>query len=246
MIVRPALGNRKSGRSSNDLDISPEERQAIAKAKLESMKDFRKEAPRVDGAAPATSRAQDSLISFEDPIPQHTGQLPHSQFLSSVTLDPSFGSPGMDSQPFNATQSNPAPYSNYTLPPAPAPAAPAYSNYSLPPAPAPTTPQYQQYQQYQSGPPQYSQPPAPATTAPAQYPSAPVAATSQPNSGYPPTAPTWNSTTASHVRSQQLVVSTNAPPNQAYAGSTPQSQGSYGSAPSFAQPPRQQSRQYGF
>lgn len=243
MIVRPAPGNRKSGRSSDDVNISPEERQAIARAKLESMKEVRKDAPRVDTGPLTTSQAQDSLISFDDPVPKQTIHPQTSQFMSSVTLDPSFGG-----SPANASQSNPAPYSNYTLPtpPAPAPVAPAYSNYTLPPAPAPAAPQYQQYQQYQSGPPQYGQPPAPTTTAPAQYSSAPVAGTSQTNNGYPPTAPTWNSTSGSHATSQQLAVSTNAPSSQAYAGSTPQSQASYGSAPSFAQPPRQQPGQYGF
>mmetsp|Transcript_2078 Transcript_2078/g.2967 ORF Transcript_2078/g.2967 Transcript_2078/m.2967 type:complete len:391 (-) Transcript_2078:1627-2799(-) len=244
MIVRPA-SSKRSGRSGDDVNISPEERQAIARAKLESMKDVRKDAPR-DVMAPAT-KAQDSLISFDDPVPQQGVQASqNTQFMSSVTLDPSFGSPTSDNQPYNSSQTKPAPYANYPLPPAPAPVAPAYSNYTLPPAPA--APQFQQYQQTQSGQPQYSQPPLPPTNAvPPQYPSAPVTGVSQSqsNNGYPPTAPTWNSA-ASPAPSQQLVVNTSAPSNQAYAGSTPHSQASYGSAPSFAQPPRQQSGQYGF
>lgn len=247
MIVRPVSGGKRSGRSGDDVNISPEERQAIARAKLESMKDVRKDAPR-DVIAPAT-KAQDSLISFDDPVPQQGVQASqNTQFMSSVTLDPSFGSPTTESQPYNTSQTNPAPYANYALPPAPAPVAPAYSNYTLPPAPA--APQFQQYQQYQSGPPQYSQPPLPSTNAvPLQYPSAPVTGVSQsqPNNGYPPTAPTWNSAASpAPATSQQLVVNTSTSSNQAYAGSTPHSQASYGSAPSFAQPPRQQSGQYGF
>jgi len=233
MIVRPAPQAGRGGRSGGD-GASPEERQAIARAKLESMRDLRRvqENPTNASSLPAAVPTESALISFNDPVPAQ--QSAHkSNFMSSVTLDPSLNSPNSNDNRFFPASNNAAPYSNYSLPPSQT--APAYSNYTLPPAPA-----AQQYQQYQNGAPQYGQPPAPTSQAPVQYATMQAAPTNQPNHGYPPTGPNFNATAMSQGTPQQLTISTNMPSNTTYASSTPHSQASYGSAPSFAQPPRQQ------
>jgi len=231
MIVRPAPQAGRGGRSG-DSATTVEERQAIARAKLESMRDLRREQDKPN--AQSTTSAiplESSLISFDDPSPQPIAQ--KNNFMSSLTLDPQNSPTSFENQPFSPS-SNSAPYSNYSLPPS-AQTVPAYSNYTLPPAPAAP-----QYQQYQSGAAQYGQPPAPTSQIPAQYASVPGASPNQPNQGFPPTGPTWNATATPQGMPQQLTISTNAPLNTPYASSTPHSQASYGSAPSFAQPPRQQ------
>jgi len=239
MIVRPAPQAGRGGRSGDD-GTSPEERQAIARAKLESMRDLRRgqDKPKDSSPFPTAVPTESSLISFNDPVPQQSAQ--NNNFMSSVTLDPSLSSPkAYENQSFPAPN-NATPYSNYSLPPTQT--APAYSNYTLPPTPAAP-----QYQQYQNGASQYGQPPVPTSQAPMQYGTTQATPTNQPNHGYPPTRPNWNSTATPQGPSQQLTISTNVPSNAAYASSTPHSQASYGSAPSFAQPPRQQqSGNYGY
>lgn len=143
--------------------MSPEERQAIAKAKLESLRDIRR-ATSKDSAdnstgrlAPAVGSQEQSLISFDDPPPAQTFGVGTNHTVSSMTMD--FRSTSFDGANYQAAAAAapPAanPYSNYALPPA---AAPQYGQQ--PPAPQyaqqPAVPQYAQ----QPAIPQYAQQPA--------------------------------------------------------------------------------------
>lgn len=265
MIVRPAPGG---GGPRDDPYMTPEERQAIARAKLESLRDIRKVNSKDDGeiAAPV-STAEQSLISFESPPPQQAYGSAANRGMSSMTMDPvfrstSFGDHSASHSGGPPSAPAPAPYSNYALPAATA--APQYGQpppaYGQPPA----APAYGQpppvYGQQPAAPAYAQQPAAPAYGQPApvapQYAQAP-----QQNYGFaqpPAAAPAYNPQQNSSMAvapgmafaqppaTQHLAVQTNAPPN-AYGqqATTPQSQMSYGSAPSFAQPPRQSGQQYG-
>eukprot|EP00545_Synedropsis_sp_CCMP1620_P005170 CAMPEP_0119004512 /NCGR_PEP_ID=MMETSP1176-20130426/1182_1 /TAXON_ID=265551 /ORGANISM="Synedropsis recta cf, Strain CCMP1620" /LENGTH=446 /DNA_ID=CAMNT_0006956223 /DNA_START=153 /DNA_END=1490 /DNA_ORIENTATION=- len=287
MVVRPApAGGSGGGGSSsnrggpdNDPYMSHDERQAIARAKLESMRDIRKVNSKDGGEIASPPRVQESsLISFDDPPPQGVQtSRGRSHMMSSMTMGTTGGS--FDSYP----PQNPAP-----APPAAAAAAAApYSNYALPPAPAP--PAYQQQQQpppapvyggapppaaasaYGAPPPAFQQQPAaPAYNAPygappvpapyaqapqgygfAQAPPAPAAAPAfaqapayggggAPAWGSPPPAPGYSQAgyAQQHPGLSIQTATAPSPGGQAYgASNTPNS---YGSAPSFAQPPQQQ------
>jgi len=242
MIVRPAPSGSggASYRSPDDeAYASPEERELIARAKLESMRDIRQsrsqdEAQRSYVSAPAyVPQREESLISFDDPpLPPRN----NPQQMSSMTMDPaftrngSFGSHGYGGPP--PQQKTPASYSNYQLPPvqsfAPPPVPAAYSNYQLPPAPTPqyaaSVPTYGQ--QSQAPTPQYAvNPPAYGFQQPAAY-------------GFNQPAPYQQH--APPVMDPGMGFAQPPQSSAAQPGFTsPQSAVSYGSAPSFAQPPRQ-------
>jgi hypothetical protein len=267
MISRPLRGGKNGGgnsggRSSNhhhhhnqdpeeDPYCTTDERRAIAAAKLESLRDVRGQEQRSGGgsagqmqpygAASATSsppnmqRDEGSLISFDDPTPtppQAQGG-PPNQFLSSMTMDPALLTSGN-------SWDRPPPPQQQQQPPQQQPVGGGYSNYSLgpppaanyqPQAPAPFgAPQQQQQQQ-----PQYGAPPPPNNNYNGN-------GNSQYNGGFTSApAPTFDQT--------QQAFGAPSPSNQSY-GSAPamfspsnQTVASYGSAPSFAQPPQQQQQQ---
>jgi hypothetical protein len=271
MIVRPqpAGASSSSARSNGEADpyMSPDERQAIARAKLESLRDIRKanskdSADGYNNAAPRSAPQEQSLISFDDPPapPQGVSVGPHmmsSMSMNSASFADSGGSFHTIPPPAPAAQ-----YSNYALPQNAAPQyaqQPAAQQYQQPAAP----PQYGQqpatpaYQQPAAAPPQYAGAITPYGQAPAAaapysnygFAQAPAAAAPQQSYGFaPPPAAAWASPPpAYHGGQQPLAVNTAVAPGTpggAY-GTTPQSQVSYGSAPAFAQPPRQQSGQFG-
>jgi len=141
MVVRPVKGKGKvngmprggySNRNDDEAYLSPQERQAIASAKLASMQEMNRPAP-----APAVV---EDLISFDAPAP--APQAPPNPY----------------GQQYPPPQQPQAQYSNYSLgAPAPAanpygqqyPQAPAPQGYYGQPAPAP--PPQQQMQQSQQG-----------------------------------------------------------------------------------------------
>jgi hypothetical protein len=253
------VGQMEQSRGGHDeLSAPPDERRAIAQAKLESLRDLRvqNEKPSLP-PAPAPQRKSPmehkevSLISFDDDTAQAPPQqIPAQQAMyqaSSMTMDSSFQSP-----PNERTSA------------APAPTGPSYyQNY--------TTPQTsQQYptNSYSVNPygaqPQYAQPHAPATyaSAPAPY-SQNSASYSQPpplgaygnqqRSFTVPPLPTMQETKQEFGAPQQQSYSQHSYsqhsysqqsyPQQSYSQqpppfASPQSQASYGSAPAFAQPPQ--------
>jgi hypothetical protein len=267
-------GGRGGGRSNHHQDpeedpyCTPDERRAIAAAKLESLRDVRGQEQRTTtkgeagerrsqmqpyGVAAASSsspsnnmqRDEGSLISFDDPTPPPPAQGPPNQFLSSMTMDPALMSGNSWEQrqpppPQQQQNQQPPPgggYSNYSLgqpPPAAAAQQQQPNPYGQPPAPGSggaLTPYYQ---------PPGGAPPAPFGAPPQQQ--------QQQQYGAPPNnnnnsqyggftsapAPTFDQTQQAFgaMPYPQQVIS---PSNQTVA--------SYGSAPSFAQPPQQQQQQ---
>ena len=301
MLVRPVpretggyAGGGGGSRYPNPNDeayATAEERDMIARAKLESLRDIRQTRSQEEAQnqyqqapAPAPVPVSDSLISFDDPPPMPPRD------ISGITLDPSLGRNASQSSygyEVPLQQQAPAPYSSYQIPPAQPFAAPAYGNYQLPPAPAPAYSNYQMppaqdYSNYQLPPapapaPAYSNyqlPPAPAPSpaysnyqlppapAPAyssyQLPPAPASAPQYAEAasayGQPPAYGQQPAPAAGYGYGQPAPYQQQAPPavdpgmafaQPPQAGATnpgftsPQSAVSYGSAPSFAQPPRQ-------
>jgi hypothetical protein len=246
-ISRPLRGSRSGGRSSNqdpdeDPYVTPDERRAIAAAKLESLRDVRGQEQRGGGqmqpygaasasasvhssSTPNMQRDEGSLISFDDPAPPAQGA--PNQFVSSMTLDPAFSN-GFERQQQPPQQQQPLPagggYSNYSLGQPPAAASGALTPYYQPPAPAPfrAPPQHQQQQQY-GAPPINNH----YNNNNSQY------------GGFTPApAPTFDQTQQAFAG-----LNTGGPLQQQYGGGmiSPSNQtvASYGSAPSFAQPPQQ-------
>mmetsp|Transcript_17003 Transcript_17003/g.47745 ORF Transcript_17003/g.47745 Transcript_17003/m.47745 type:complete len:420 (-) Transcript_17003:1825-3084(-) len=213
-------GHHYSGNPEDDPYITAEERQAIAAAKLESLKEF-SQSQQTNGQtaqSQATSignKDETSLISFDDPAPPPVPPRGQPNFVSSLTLDPSL-------------QQHPPPQP-------PPPGAGAYSNYSLPPQQAPPMPPIPQQQAAPPfGAPNAMTPYYPNSAPPAGNPTPPFGAppayggSTLPPTGLPPTAPGYSS----------------MPPNRnALPSPSNQSYASYGSAPSFAQPPRPQQQQ---
>ena len=230
----------------DDPYCTPEERRAIAQAKLESLRELRVSNSTDQGNGPGAKEEQ-SLISFDDPPPPPSapgGGAPPGNFMSSVTLDPSIQSqqPPQQQQPYQQQGG----YNNYSLGGSygqPAPPAPAYGQQ--PPAYGQAPPaQSNAMQPYYGGPPQQS------------------FGSSQQSYGSNSQQPSYNNySTATQAPAPPAVDTYNtyggttygAPaPMPDFASPTNQSTVSYGSAPSFAQPPQhnqqqqqQQQPQYG-
>jgi hypothetical protein len=245
----------------DELAAPPDERRAIAQAKLESLRELRAQnehaplPPAPQRNAPMEHK-EVSLISFDDdtaqPPPQ---QIPAQQPMyqaSSMTMDSSFQSPPTEYTSAVAPASSTASY---------------YQNYSSP----------QTSQQYPPNPygvnpygaqPQYAQPPAPATYEYAPNPSYTQAPTpysqNPPSYSQPPplgaygnqqrsfNVPPPSTMNETGVAQQQSYSQQSYPqqsyPQQSYSQqsysqqqppfASPQSQASYGSAPGFDQPPQ--------
>jgi hypothetical protein len=186
MISRPVKGSTGTGtdsRTSANADpdedpyCTPDERKAIAAAKLASIRDLRERdergAPTKSGTA-SINRDEGNLISLlDDPVPAPVAPRGHSNFMSSVTMDGALGGPGPAPAPPPVAQQ---PYSNYSLGPPPvqhqqslqssgASAAsygsqPSYGQQ--PPAPfGQQPPAYGQQQQGYGQQPAFAQPPQP-------------------------------------------------------------------------------------
>jgi hypothetical protein len=241
MMVRPlnkGTSNRGGGGERRQVDpdddpyCTPDERRAIAAAKIESLRDVRqheershvKSIPTGGGSigVGGASRDEGSLISFDDPAPppMPAPRGHNNQFISSVTLDP--GLSGGSERSHNMGQQQ-----QQQLPPA-AYGQPAYNNYGMQPPP----PQQQQQQQWGQ-----QQPPPPVATALTPY--------YQP-APQPQATPTGG-TYGNYNTHNSFGTPTNAyaPAAYGFAGAsppgqfpnTPNSIASYGSAPAFAQPP---------
>jgi len=233
MMVRDAPRHHSRGRDS---PMSPEERRQLAAAKVESIRDLREqqEKSRVranTGNSSQLKREEESLISFDDdpppPVPitqqansQGSGGGNYQQFASSITMDTVLDD--RKQSPYGQPPQQQSPYGQ--------PYAQQPSPYGQPPPP----PQQQQQQPYGQQP-SYGQQQPQTTTALAPY---------QPPAGQPAPSPYVDATGR---------VSVGQPPSNAYGysqqqgsfqqqfgspQSTASSYASYGSAPTFAQPPR--------
>lgn len=213
MVSRSFQG--KGGRPTNpeeDPYTTPEERKAIAAAKLASMRDFQEHEQRKKGGM---NRDEGNLINLmDDPAPAPSVA---TQQYSAASMN-SFGSAPQQQPPAAAyAQST---YSNYSLGSMGSIGAPAPQPGYGQPAPAPYG-QPPQAQYGQQSPAQYGQP------APAQYGQPAPAPYGQPQPGYGQQPP------AQQGYYQQ-------PPPQGMVSPSNQTALSYGSAPTFAQPPQQQ------
>jgi hypothetical protein len=238
---------------------TPEERRAIAAAKLASIRDFRGQEgvgtrggiPQQQTASATVSMNRDevSLISFGDdaahappPVPPPMG---HSNFVSSVTLDPSLtGGQYQQQHQHQQQQQPPAAYGQQQQP---------YANYALNPQQPP--PPQQQFAYGQPQPPVYGQPPPPQQQQqqqqPPSYGQPPPAAFGQPPSstpGYqqqqqqpPGQQPYYQQQPPQQMQPQGY--GSPAPTNNNMLSPSNQTYASYGSAPQFAQPPQQQHQQ---
>ena len=224
--------------SDSDYAMSPEERRQLAMAKVESLRDMNKQYQ----SNPPMKHEEESLISFDDPIPpphQHyppppstaTPQPQQAQYVSSLTLDTTWADSSQQS------------LAQYTGPPPPNPYA--YGAHS------PHNPYAAAGASYAStatgggnvsyGTATYAAA-APATANPYganPYASSAPSYASAPPSQYAP-APYGVAAPAPYANYQL-----NPPPPQgtntnqpSFASPSNQSYQSYGSAPSFAQPPR--------
>jgi hypothetical protein len=154
MVSRPMKGTSRGGgtaaASDNDPYMSPEERKAIAAAKLASIRDMRKQEEKKN-----PSNDDGNLINFfDDPAPPVPAQAPVQQTYSSGGAMNSFGAPPQGAPPpASYAQSS---YSNYSLgqPPPPQP-------YGQPPPAAPAPYGQPGYLQQQPQTPVYTGAPPP-------------------------------------------------------------------------------------
>lgn len=297
---RTSQSASRGGDPEDDPYITPEERKAIAAAKLASIRDIRereREVTSIQSAPTVMHRDEGNLINLLEDTPAHHPTPPSQQpshFVSSITLDTAFvggpAPPPYGQQPYNnyalgapPPQAQPNPYQQnpYGQPPAPQqpdPYAQQQNSYGQPPAlmqpdpyaqqqnaygQPPATVQPDPYAQQQNT---YAQPPPPMQPDPyAQQqitygqPPAPVQPdpyAQQPNAyGQPPT-PQGYGQQPNQFAYQQPPTPQGYYGGQQYQGSASphgannmmspsgQSIASYGSAPAFAQPPRQPQPQY--
>ena len=250
----------------NDPYITPEERKAIAAAKLASIRELRDRDTRAPGpgsiqSAPAVmNRDEGNLINLMDdpaPLPALQPVQHPSHFLSSMTMDTAFnaGPPSPYGQ---------QPYNNYSLGAPPPPPAygqppPPQASYGQPPPPQASygqpppqasygqpPPQQQQQQQFQAygqpPPPQaYGQPPQGYGQTPDQFGAPQPVAQNNFASPYqqPPALQGFGQTSYDYAAPAAGNSNNyNINYNNNMMSPTGQSVASYGSAPSFAQPPR--------
>lgn len=216
MISRPTKGGGRGGGTNPEEDpyTTPEERKAIAAAKLASLRDYReqeskKQMPRDEGnlinlmddpappATPAYSSASINSFGSAPPPQQAPPQAPYAQSsYSNYSLGSmsSLGGPPPPQQQPAYGQPAPAPSPFGQPAPAPSPfgqSAPAPSPYGQPaPAYGQPAPGYGQppQQQYYQQPPQQQQPFSPSNQTAASYGSAPTFAMppQQQQQQYPP------------------------------------------------------------
>mmetsp|Transcript_26241 Transcript_26241/g.62367 ORF Transcript_26241/g.62367 Transcript_26241/m.62367 type:complete len:427 (+) Transcript_26241:287-1567(+) len=221
-------GGGGSHREENDAYLSPEERKAIAAAKLASLRDLNAHPGSGGGLppAPAPAAQEVDLLDFSsDPVPAPVP--PHA--APPANPNPVYG--GFDAFGGGAPPPAPAPAAAYSQQP--------YANYSLG-APAPAPPQSSafgtQQDSYMSsmssmgstgqygGSMNFGAPPQPPAPAPAPFGAPPQQYYQQP--------PQPSVATAAAPFGAPPAQSLTSPSNNTYL--------SYGSAPSFAQPPQQQ------
>lgn len=291
MITRPLKGGGGGGGRSRNVDpdddpyCTPEERKAIAAAKLASIRDLREweanAAPSIQSAPAVMNRDEGNLINLlDDPAPPAQFA---SSFVSNITLDTALNSGQFPPPPPPAYGQQP--YSNYAL--GPPPPQQQLNPYGQPPPqqqPNPYgQPSYEQQNAFAQPPPQqsyeqqnaFAQPPSQQSDPfggygqpPQQQPweqhtayAQPPPQQSDPYGGYAQPTPPSQPSQPNQFAYQQT------PPAQGYGQPPAQQQqqqpqypgfaspppnsmmspaatvASYGSAPSFAQPPRPQYQQ---
>lgn len=170
---RTSKSASRGGDPEGDPYITPEERKAIAAAKLASIRDIReREVTSIQSAPTVMNREEGNLINLLEDTPSYPAppSQPSSHFVSSITLDTAFvGGPApvpYGQQPYNnysvgapTPQAQPSPYQQnmYGQPPAPQqpdPYAQQQTAYGQPPSLMQPDP----YAQQQNA---YGQPPAP-------------------------------------------------------------------------------------
>mmetsp|Transcript_27964 Transcript_27964/g.42839 ORF Transcript_27964/g.42839 Transcript_27964/m.42839 type:complete len:410 (-) Transcript_27964:369-1598(-) len=229
-------GGPDAPRNDPEVDpyASPEERRLIAQAKLESLRDLRNNktsAPAPSSSNLASTREEESLISFDDAGPTLNMPQNGQRQVSNITMDPNLSpaNASVGGGGFNQQPPQQQPYPTQYAPPAAAPGAltpwqpstpgSVMSGQSYnPPAPAPAAPGWQV-------------PPAPNAYgggAPAPAPMGTYGAPPPPGAGGYGAAPPPVNTGAIGT------------PGGPMPFTSPSSVMSYGSAPSFAQPPPQQ------
>jgi hypothetical protein len=251
MISRPVAGGGRNSNAGggggaggqpysleNDPSMSPDERKAIAAAKLASMKDLERQRamqqqPSVQSSAPAPpQRQEENLISLLDdpmpaPVPGPSYYASHNNFASSITMDPALANGSYGQQG----------------PPPPQPLQHAYSNYSMGsmsglPPPAPQSSFASPYASQASLGSSYAPPSQQSLQSFGQLP---------PATYPPPQPPQYQQQT--HYQQQPPQPLAPAPfgmpqqPLPSPSNQTMASYQSYGSAPTFAQPPQQQFQQ---
>jgi hypothetical protein len=251
MVSRPVNKSRNGSRATDeDAYMSPEERQAIAAAKLASLRDLN-QAPGGGAPAPAPVAPEGDLINFlDDPTPAP----PPPQPAQAAGGSGYFGAPpGQPGAPPPAAPYAQQPYSNYSL---------GDSFNAGPPPPQGPPPQQQSFGSaaYSSQSSFGSAPPPAAAPTPfgqAHYGAPPP---TQQQSMQPQTSYGYQQQAPAHMMQQQHSQSSfgSMPPNLSQSfGSLPpfqppqpspsnQTQASYqtyGSAPTFAQPPPPQQQQ---
>lgn len=253
MVVRD--NSRSHHRQGRDSPMTPEERRQIAQAKAESLRDLAEQQQK-KSAPPPMPKQEPDLLSFDaDPTPppvpigrppqdlttsaHSNGSFGNFAFTSSVSLDsalepakqpPVYGQPPYGGQQFaqpppppqtpqNAMASFSSLGQSYGQQPPPQYGQPSYAQ---PPVSAPVPP---------SGALTAYQPPTGAP-APSPYamPPAPQQQQQQPFAGYGQSTGSIDSGFSSGPYAQ---------PPQSMQSPSAQSYASYGSAPSFAQPPQQ-------
>jgi hypothetical protein len=245
MVSRPVQKSRKPSHASNDEDayMSPEERKAIAAAKLASMRDLQQSQNPVPAPAPAPLQQGDLISFLDDPTP---APLPAAAAGGSGYFGSSLP-PGGSAPPPVASYGQ-QPYSNYSLggsmPPAPAPPPPPHQPFaSMPPQHQPFSSMQSSFASTSS----FGSAPPPPPVAPAPFGQPPA----MPPVGYPPQQqplpPPHESYGYQHQAPPQMMqyqqqslssfgslppAAQPSPSNQTMA-----SYQSYGSAPTFAQPP---------
>jgi hypothetical protein len=260
----PRIG-RGYGENGRDSPMSPEERRAVAAAKVESLRELRDQSIR-----PSLSQEQkpmvreENLLSFDDepPMPVQQPNPSNLPYASSITMDSTLDSPhGYSNGGFAGQFGNPPPpqYNpgayGQAVPPPPqaygygqpqaAPNAFGTSGYGQQPGFAQHSSQQQTYGQPSTWSTDASsasssaltayQPPAANTPAPSPY-------ALNVNTSLPPLPQqqqqqqAYGNTNAIYHQ-QSSVAAVASMNNQQNLSPSVQSYGSYGSAPSFAQPP---------
>lgn len=235
------LDQRHGGHEYDERNAPPDERRAIAQAKLESLRELRaqNENPSLPPApAPPRKSSMDrnegNLISFDDVNQAPPPKQGVVYQASSMTMDSALHPP-------EDRTSSASYYSNYsTVTPQTSQQYATKSHGANPYGAQPTS-------QYYAQPPAAYTTPAPAAYAPAPYAQAPPTSYAQQSYSQPPPPPRpyGNPQLSFTMPPPPTMEETQKAfaPQQSYSAApaafaSPQSQASYGSAPAFAQPPQ--------